>query len=91
MTDLRQSQSLAEVWVAGGTGRGIVSQATLEAWINRLPVISTAEIVSQALAEVWATNVMHPTTDLVVSTALIEVWATPPVVFRVFWLSAQTV
>jgi hypothetical protein len=90
MTDLRQSQSLVEVWVASD-GRGVVSQAILEAWVNRLPVTSTAEIVSQALAEVWATNLMHPTTDLVVSTALIEVWIplTPPT--RIFWLSAQTV
>jgi hypothetical protein len=87
----RTTQVLAEVWTPGPAPRTVVTQAVLEAWINRLPVTSTAEIVSQALVEAWATNMRHPATQLVVSQALTEVWMLVGVPGRVFRLSSQVV
>lgn len=70
MTDLRNSQTLGEVWITDTT-RMVTSQTTLEAWVTRLPVAATALIVSQALIEAWITNTPI---QVIVSQALTEVW-----------------
>jgi len=88
VTDFRQSQALAEVWVAVNSSARI-SQVLFEAWVTRLPVATTALLVSQILAEAYAT---FPVT-FVVSQAAVEVWTTTAVVppWRRYGQSAQAV
>jgi hypothetical protein len=51
MTDLRKSQTFAEVWVTVADPDTVVTQMLAEGWVRQIP--ATALVVSQFVTEVW--------------------------------------